>query len=328
MRCQVCSMWGLKDPPDALSMEERIQVIDQLPDFEAPVHVVVTGGEPFTKPNDLLSIAKRLQSQGNSVGVVTSGIMLTPTVVDRLVDSGINHIAFSLDFPSPEQHDAQRGLAGTYNRIVQAIKRLTELRAYGRNVPTVGINSILMSQNLNYVEDLARLASDLGVSEMLFQPIHPDFAIDDSVSLIPFSNWLPMNPKRVDQALDRLEELRADTPLGQTMREFKLIRRYFRNPLELPPGSCQSAIRNLIIDVSGRVFHCFGQGRTGIPALGSVPRDNLVQLWMSESARIGRAKLARCTLGCGALLCHSRSSIPSSIAERRSNRLQVVERQS
>ncbi len=111
--------------------------------------------------------------------------------------------------------------------------------------------------------------------------------------------------------LDRMAALRSRVPLGQSPEEFEAIRRYFRNPLRLAPGTCQAPSRNLVVDVFGNVSHCFGQPRTLLPSIGTVPQGDLATLWRSAVAQHGRRRLATCTLGCGALLCHSRSSIPT-----------------
>jgi hypothetical protein len=166
-----------------------------------------------------------------------------------------------------------------------------------------------MSQNLNYLEDVAVLAADLGVERLLFQPIQPDFGLDDSTAIGKFKNWLPMNPDRVDSVMNRLQQMRNKTPIVQSDEEFDLIRSYFRNPTRLVAGACKSPLINLVVDTEGNVSHCFGQARAGLKPVGKVPRENLVELWMGEKAARGMATLAKCTYGCGALLCHSRSSI-------------------
>ncbi len=249
MRCKVCSMWQLKDPDGALTLNQRLEVIDQLLGFGSKVHVVVTGGEPFRKFGELLAMGRRLRAQGNTMGVVTSGFFLTPGVVERIAGSGITHIAVSIDFPTEAQHDAQRGRPGTFSRAVSAVHRLVKMRRDGEEVPSVGINSIIMAQNVNYLEDLALLAADLGVEEILFQPIQPDFGADDSVALGAFRYWLPMDPRRVDDALARLDGLRPEVPLGRSPEEFQSLREYFRNPFRLRAGTCQSPKRNLMVDV-------------------------------------------------------------------------------
>jgi MoaA/NifB/PqqE/SkfB family radical SAM enzyme len=311
MRCNVCSMWAQKDPSDAMTKEDRLATIDQLPEFGRPIHVIATGGEPFLRLDQLLAMSRKLKAQGNTMGVVTSGYFLTPTVIENLVGSGITHLAVSLDFPTKEQHDTQRGRPGTFLRILDAINRMNELRRSGAEVPSIGINTILMAQNLNYIEDLANLAKDLQVKEILFQPIQPDFGLSDSVAYVKFRNWLPMTPSLVDKALDELERKRKDIPLGQSPKEFDIIRAYFRSPLKLKPGTCIGPSLNLMIDVRGNVTHCFGQSRTRLKPLGKVPGANIVDIWNSERAIDGRNQLSKCSLGCSALLCHCRSSVPN-----------------
>ena len=308
MQCKVCSMWQLRDPQEALTNEERLEVIDQLTGFGTAVRVEATGGEPFMKLEELLEMSHRLKVQGNTMGAVTSGYLLTPSIVGRLEGSGLTHIAFSIDFPTAAQHDAQRGRPGAFKRALEAIKLLVRLKEKGRDVPTVGIDSIVMEQNLNYLEDVALLAAELDVTEVLFQPVQPDFGLSDQISTAKFRNWLPMNPERVSHVFDRIEKLRGQVPLGQTGEEFSIMRQYFINPFLLPRGFCRGPSSNLVVDVRGEVLHCFGHARTGLKPLGTVPMDDIVELWRSENAKLGRKQLANCGFGCGVLLCHGRSS--------------------
>lgn len=309
-RCKVCSMWEAQDPADSLTPAARLKVVRQLPDFGRPVHAVITGGEPFTKVSEVLAIGRELRSQGNTLSVVTSGMFLKPEVVKLLEGSGLSHLAVSIDYPTAEQHDAQRGRPGTFDRAVAAIKLLAAMRAEGREVPTIGINTIVMGQNLNYLEELAEMASQLGVSEILFQPIQPDFGLGDKQAFVKLRNWLPLDPAQVDETIDRLDELRGFHPVRQAADELHRMKQYFRDPRGVVRGSCRSAAVNMMVDVRGVVRHCFGQPRTGVPPLGKVPEENLVSLWNSRGAVEGRQRLANCSLGCGALLCHSRSSLP------------------
>jgi len=301
-------MWQLKEPIQSLTRKQRLAVIDQLQGFGESVHVEVTGGEPFKKLDGLLEMASLLKTQGNTMGVVTSGYLLTPEVVKSLEGSGLTHIAFSIDFPTAAQHDAQRGRPNTFNHAVDAIEMLIEMKKQGRDVPSVGIDSIIMEQNINYLEDVALLAAELGVADVLFQPIQPDFGLNDQISLAKFRNWLPISPKHVSQVLDRIEKLRGEVPLGQTKEELNVIRQYFYNPIHIEPGLCRSPQSNLVVDVTGQVLHCFGHGRTGLRPLGTVPKDDIVDLWRSEVANQNRKILANCGLGCCVLLCHSRNS--------------------
>jgi len=302
-------MWKLKDPPNSLTKMQKLEAIDQLAEFNTEIHVEITGGEPFMKFEELLEISTKVKAQGNSIGVVTAGYPLTPQAIQKLEGRGLTHIAFSIDFPTAAQHDAQRGKPETFKRAVNVIKSLVQMKKQGRDVPTIGIDSIVMEQNLNYLEDVALLAGKLEVEEILFQPIQPDFGLSDQESMSKFRNWLPRNLDRTISVLNRIEDLRGRVPLGQTRQEFALMREYFRNPFCLPPGSCRSPLLNLVVDVTGEVMHCFGHPRTGLKSIGVVPRDDIVTLWQSKTATQGRIALASCTLGCGSMLCHSRSSI-------------------
>jgi hypothetical protein len=90
--------------------------------------------------------------------------------------------------------------------------------------------------------------------------------------------------------------------------EINKLKEYFENPFYLAKGTCYSPQKNLVIDITGQVLHCFGQARTGLKPLGRVPKENIVKLWESERANINRKYLSKCHHGCSALLCHGRNS--------------------
>ena len=109
-----------KRHPLELSTAEAFHLIDQIAELRVPLFVL-TGGDPLKRP-DLMPI---VQYAGRR-GVRTS---LTPSTTPRLVRdtifelkrSGLMRLALSLDGSSAGLHDRFRGVAGSYQRTLDAV---------------------------------------------------------------------------------------------------------------------------------------------------------------------------------------------------------------
>lgn len=125
-----------------------------------------TGGEPTIHPRfpELLQRQKRLGIKGR---LETNGIEVTPSLARLLFDSGVEHVAVSLDGREPETHDAIRSCSGAHRRAVTGIK----------NLVTAGfrpqIIMSLMRENCEEVEPLLDLARDLGAGSVKLNIIQP-----------------------------------------------------------------------------------------------------------------------------------------------------------
>lgn len=109
--------------PDELTFEESLAFLDQIAGFGDPLpHLILTGGDPLNRPDLFLLIAEaRRRGVGVSITPAATAA-LTLDVLQRLKDAGIEGLGLSLDAPTAAAHDAIRGVPGTFDRTVQAIR--------------------------------------------------------------------------------------------------------------------------------------------------------------------------------------------------------------
>lgn len=124
---------GEKETAEELSTDEALAVIDRSMDVGTPV-VVPSGGEPLVR-TDLRTIAGYGTEQGPRMVMGTSGCFLgRHPMAARVRDAGIRSVAVSIDFADPAVRDSSRGVSGTCEKAVQAI-RIAAMRVSGFGSP-------------------------------------------------------------------------------------------------------------------------------------------------------------------------------------------------
>ncbi|MBM3957052.1 MAG: TIGR04053 family radical SAM/SPASM domain-containing protein [Gemmatimonadetes bacterium] len=107
--------------PLELSTPECMRVLDGLAGFGRPPIVVLSGGDPFMRP-DLFDIAEYGLGLGLTMSLSPSATALaTRARLRRLVELGVSRVSFSLDGASAEKHDAFRGFQGTFARTLACL---------------------------------------------------------------------------------------------------------------------------------------------------------------------------------------------------------------
>jgi len=139
---------------DELSTEECFQLIDQILEVGRPI-IILTGGEPLIRP-DILEIARYAVSRGLRVVMGTNGTLITEEMAAKLKEVPVSRLGISLDFPVAELQDNFRGQAGAF---AAAMAGIANARQAGIEVQ---INSTITKLNVDYLDELLRLALQVG----------------------------------------------------------------------------------------------------------------------------------------------------------------------
>jgi AdoMet-dependent heme synthase len=110
-----------KRHPLELSTAEAFHLIDQIADMRVPLFVL-TGGDPLKRP-DVMPIVQYACRRGVRTSLTPSATpLLVRDAIFRLKESGLMRLALSLDGSSAELHDRFRGVAGSYQRTLDAVE--------------------------------------------------------------------------------------------------------------------------------------------------------------------------------------------------------------
>ena len=125
LACAHCSEAATLYQKDVLSLTDYYDKIDPFVD-QGVGQLVFSGGEPLSRFDELISLLERYQNRCDQ-WVYTSGYGLTLERAKRLKASGLNGVAISLDHYDPNEHNAFRGNANSFEWVEQSVSHCLEV---------------------------------------------------------------------------------------------------------------------------------------------------------------------------------------------------------
>jgi radical SAM protein len=142
--------------PFELSTAEAKNLINNVAELRAPVFVL-TGGDPLKRP-DIYELVEYATSRGVRTSLTPSATpLLTREALVRLQACGLARLAISLDGPTAEIHDAFRGVPGSYEWTLRAVRWAREI-----GLPAQ-INTTITRHNLAQLDDIIALLQTLDI---------------------------------------------------------------------------------------------------------------------------------------------------------------------
>lgn len=187
LHCRACAQ--KRSEPAELSTSDSKRLIDQLTEFPEPPMLILTGGDPL-KRTDIFQLVQYAVERGLEVSITPSATpLVTRDAITRLRDAGISRLAISIDGADAATHDANRGVAGSFDRSLEILRVAREL-----GVETQ-INTTLTPANFDQIEAMADRFAEF------------DIALLSVFFLIPVgraSEMERLNADECEQAFERL----------------------------------------------------------------------------------------------------------------------------
>ncbi|WP_456367003.1 TIGR04053 family radical SAM/SPASM domain-containing protein [Thermococcus sp.] len=159
LKCKHCRAEAiLQALPGELTTEEGRKLVDSLTEFGRPYPILIlTGGDPLMR-KDIFQLIDYAVEKGIRIGLAPAVTpLLTEETIDKIVEHGVRAVSISLDSSFPEVHDAIRGIEGTWERTIWAIREFLK-----RDV-AVQVNTVVMRETLEGLPEMVKLLKDLGV---------------------------------------------------------------------------------------------------------------------------------------------------------------------
>src|SRR3990170_3224068 len=150
LRCKMCPFWKRSSKDSDLEREKAIlkQIYDS-----GVCAVALEGGEPLLR-KDLVKILAFSRSLPLHTSLVTNGTLLESRIDE--IASYINGVVYvSLD-GMEKTHDTIRGVDGCFRKALRGI-------IASREKVSVTVNTTIMAENINEIEDLVKLAKALDI---------------------------------------------------------------------------------------------------------------------------------------------------------------------
>jgi|Deesub1362A_J573_1020465.scaffolds.fasta_scaffold00131_17 radical SAM protein len=181
LACKHCKASAKKNPDrDELTTTEAYRLVDQMVEFgrEYPI-LRITGGNALLR-SDIFKIIRYARDLGVRVTIAPSTTpLLHRENLRRLKDSGVEVVAMSIDGPNAELHDSFRGVKGTFNIMVKAVKYMREIKLPFRLMTTVS------KFNAKELPEILSLSEKLGAVGWYLYMLIPTGRAKEEYALTP-----------------------------------------------------------------------------------------------------------------------------------------------
>lgn len=140
---------------DELTTEQAKNLMDQIAEVSCPM-LILSGGEPLLR-EDIFELIRYGTKKGIKMAMGSNGAFIDPKVAEKLKEAGIKTVSISLDSANPDKHDEFRGVKGSWQKAINAIKALKESGIL------VQVNTTLTQDNYDEIDDIMTLAEKMGV---------------------------------------------------------------------------------------------------------------------------------------------------------------------
>jgi radical SAM protein len=155
LACVHCRASALPDrSPKELTTEQGYRLLDEIRSFGEPL-MVFTGGDPLKRPDlyDLIRYAVKIGLRTNVTPSATP--LLTAEAIDKFKEAGVSRMAISLDGPDAVSHDEFRGIPGTFERAMFALRHARDIGL------DTQLQTTITRRNMGRLQEMADIAAEV-----------------------------------------------------------------------------------------------------------------------------------------------------------------------
>jgi MoaA/NifB/PqqE/SkfB family radical SAM enzyme len=125
-------------------------------------------GEPYLNPN-FLDMVKYASDKGIYTSTSTNAHYLNKEQAKKTVESKLDRLIISIDGTTQETYEQYR-IGGQLQKVIEGTKNIIEAkRELKSNTPHIVFQFLVVKPNEHQLEDVKKLAHDLGVDEVVFK---------------------------------------------------------------------------------------------------------------------------------------------------------------
>ena len=286
-KCQMCGVVNILKG-HSLSTGHVIKMLDEIADWGRECVVLFTGGEPFLR-KDIFELIDHSVKRGLKTEVVSNGSLITEELARKIVRSGLQNIAVSLDGKNERTHDAVRQ-KGAFLKATTALKNLTNAKKEVGAGPQISVWTTIMKENVDELFDMIPLVKSLGVECLVYHPVV--VAQDDMQNTSPHAPFWIRDEKLLilkDQ-IDKIVEYKNKHGLVAFLHDPYLWVDHFKGTLTKKQWKCNPFVF-LNIGPDGEVRSCGA-------SFGNIKENGLDDCLSSREADEARVTMKQCQKPC------------------------------
>lgn len=171
LRCLSCWLREFKAETEELSDEKLLNIVDEASEVGIKEIRIPGSGEPFMRKN-IIEVMKRIKEHGMNGLLITNGTIFTKQSIRELVEIGWDCITFSIDSADEKTHDYLRGVKGSFNKVIEALKEFKRIKnELKKEKPLIRFNTVLSNKNYNTLSKIFELGHKYGCKDIQIQPM-------------------------------------------------------------------------------------------------------------------------------------------------------------
>lgn len=218
-------------------------------------------GEPYINKN-FLKFVKLAKTKNIYTTTSTNAHYFDDEIIHATIDAGLDSMIVSLDGITQDVYEHYR-VKGKVDKVIDSARRFMEIKKERHSkTPLIALQFLVMKQNEHQLEDVKKLAREIGVDRLLIKNIEVH-------NVQEANEWLPSNDKYRRYNFD-----------GQTLKVKNQTRK-----------SCPRVWKSTLINWDGTVVPCCFDKNGEFPLANINDNVSLKEIWHGETYNEFRRKL-------------------------------------
>ncbi len=188
LRCPECpsGLRAFSRPTGMLKKDFFRETIDEI--HEHLIYLIFYfQGEPYLNP-DFLDMVKYASSKKIYTATSTNAHYLNDEAAKKTVESGLDRLIISIDGTTQDVYKQYR-VGGNLDKVIEGAKNIIKWRtALNSKTPFVFFQFLVVKPNEHQIEDIKKLAEEIGVDEVRFKTAQVYDYENDPNGLIPLQD--------------------------------------------------------------------------------------------------------------------------------------------
>lgn len=297
LRCEMCPIQFRRDgppngPPAFMAWETFVSLLDGFPELKR-LHLQGLG-EPMMHPR-FFDMVRYGAERGIEVTTNSNLTLLNATRAQRLIESGLRTLYFSIDGATAETYERIRKRAH-FERVTANLQGMLEARRrLASATPRLQIVMVIMRQNLHELPDIVRMAHGWSADGVFVQHLSHDFG----EPTLP-EEYRPMRDYIAAQSLAHEDPGRIEKYFGEARQVAESLGITLRlprtTPKRYPDGTtgrdrCDWPWTGAYISYEGYMMPCCMVATPDRMNFGKVTEHTLLSVWNGPEYNAFRDRL-------------------------------------
>ncbi len=226
------------------------------------IMVIVSGGEPLVR-EDILKCGREIFNLEFPWGMVSNGRLMSPRMIDGLLEAGIHSLTISLD-GFEEHHNWMRGLPDSFSHASRAVEMLAK-------VPGIKFDVVTCVNNINYdtLEQFKEYLISLGLKSWRLFTVFP-------VGRAAADQQLQLSSEKFRGLMEFIRKTRKEGRIHASYGCEGFLGEY-EGDVRDHLFSCQAGLSIASVRIDGSISAC-GSIRADYNQ-GNIYKDDFIEVW-------------------------------------------------